>query len=1313
VSQQLDYFKKYEPIFGEWKIVKEIGHGSFGTVFEIERNDFGRTYKAALKAITIPQSDAELQTILSNGHTEDSAKEYLLDIVNGVVNEFSLMSELKGHTNIVGYEDHKVYPHENGMGWDILIRMELLTPLNSYIKEKGTLSDDEVIALGKDICRALELCGKRNIIHRDIKPENIFVNKDGDFKLGDFGIARHVEKTQSGLTKIGTINYMAPEIYKGDSYNSTVDTYSLGIVMYKLLNNNRPMFVPAFPKPDDIDRAFQKRLHGDPRPMPEGTSNERLSYIILKACSYDPKERYATAAEMRKALENIDNPAFIIPRPSDILDDRTIVVTPPPQKDDKRTNPLPIIIPLIIILLLGAAALFLMLNRGKDDPQRENADTDVIQAAKVSEDTETNDGSKNNTENTSDGNETPEENNGEDANEAPEENNGENTNEAPEENNGENTNEDPKGNSGENVDEDPEINNGENVTEDSDVDNGENINEAPEENNGENTNEDPEGNSGENTNEDPEATDVEENDNTATEPVEERKKNPVPENAAEDACGEDLTWRFDEETATLYIEGEGDMWDFVEWDEEENDYYFVDRPWENYDEQIESVEISDSVTSIGYSAFYYCSSLTSIDIPDSVTSIWDRAFYDCDSLTSIEIPDSVTSIGDYAFSNCSSLTSIVIPDSVTSIGDSAFLNCYSLTSIEIPDSVTSIGYRAFTWCTSLTNIDVSNRNKIYSDISGVLFDKDKKTIICYPAGKKETSYTIPNSVTSIGDYAFSDCDSLTSIEIPDSVTSIGDSAFYSCDSLTSIEIPDSVTSIENGAFFNCSSLTSIDIPDSVTSIGDLAFLGCTSLTSIDIPDSVTSIGYYAFSSCSSLTSIDIPDSVTSIGDRAFSYCNSLTSIDIPDSVTSIGDDAFSYCSSLTSIEIPNSVTSIGDRAFSSCDSLTSIDIPDNVTSIGNSAFFGCDSLETINFAGSKEQWQAFGLASYEISGATVVFGKNPIPEDAATNACGENLTWYFDEETATLYIEGEGDMWDFSYQTGEYSWRTTQRPWFASCEDIDDIKNIVIKNGVTSIGNSAFSSFSSLESIEIPDSMTSIGHDAFFYCETLTSIEIPDSITQIGRYAFNCCKSLKSIEMPDSVTYIGAGAFDSCNSLESIIVNKNNKYYCDRDGILFNKDMTEIVCYPAGKLNSQYQIPDSVTFIGDYAFSDCGSLTSIDIPDSVISIGDFAFCLCNSLTSIDLPDSVASIGIRAFNQCSSLTSIDIPGSVTFIGDYAFHYCDSLTSIDIPDSVTSIGYSAFSLCDSLETINFSGTKEQWQTLGLDSDDINNATVNFAK
>ena len=299
-----NYYKKYEPIFGKWHIVRELGEGSFGKVFEIERRDFGGTYKAALKAITIPQSQSEVKDILASGMDEQSVTSYFRGFVEEMIAEFVLMSKLKGHSNIVSYEDHDVIQHAEGIGWDIFIRMELLTPLLDYTR-KSDLSRSDVIKLGIDICKALEVCRKNNIIHRDIKPQNIFISDLGDFKLGDFGIARTVEKTMGGLSKKGTYHYMAPEVFKSEPYGASVDIYSLGIVLYRFMNNNRLPFFPPFPSPikfSDSDAALARRMKGETIPAP-ANADEALSQVILKACAYSPKDRYLSPSDMRRDLE--------------------------------------------------------------------------------------------------------------------------------------------------------------------------------------------------------------------------------------------------------------------------------------------------------------------------------------------------------------------------------------------------------------------------------------------------------------------------------------------------------------------------------------------------------------------------------------------------------------------------------------------------------------------------------------------------------------------------------------------------------------------------------------------------------------------------------------------------------------------------------------------------------------------------------------------------------------------------------------------------------------------------------------------------
>ena len=430
------------------------------------------------------------------------------------------------------------------------------------------------------------------------------------------------------------------------------------------------------------------------------------------------------------------------------------------------------------------------------------------------------------------------------------------------------------------------------------------------------------------------------------------------------------------------------------------------------------------------------------------------------------------------------------------------------------------------------------------------------------------------------------------------------------------------------------------------------------------------------------------------------YSGSAEKVDIPEkidgkSVTRIGDEAFEY-SRLASITIPDSVTSIGSYAFYFCTNLRSVTIPDNGTKIYRRAFFNCTSLKSVTIPASVKFIgpEAFGywLCNDEnkiLDGFVINYTKNTYGHYYATKNGFSSETCLLTEEldNGTLAIKG-----------------------YAGFDKIFTVPSEINGKKVTEIGDSVFKDCLILTSVTIPNSVTSVGDRAFWGCANLTSITIPDSVMSIGFIAFSDCSSLKSVTIPDSVTSIGDSAFGDCTSLTAIDVTIGNKNYTSVNGVLFNKDKTELICYPAGKTDKSYIIPDSVISmgysafrscvnltriiipdsvteiaVGNSAFQNCKNLMSITIPDGAISIGSYAFMNCESLVSITIPGSVSKIGWDAFNGCTNLTSIAILGSVTEIADGTFWDCESLTSITIPNSVTSIGDYAFGGCTSLKSI----------------------------
>ena len=668
-----EYYKRYEPFFGSWHIKRFIGAGSYGKVFEIERRDFDMVFTGALKAITIPADKSEYEQVLEAGMDREGASTYFRDYVQELNREIALMSRLKGHSNIVSYEDHQIIPHEDGIGWDILIRMELLKPINDALRQNKSFTRAEVVRLGTDLCRALEVCGQYNIIHRDIKPANIFISDTGDYKLGDFGVARIASASTGASTRAGTVNYMAPEVFRGEKYTANVDIYSLGLVMYQLLNANRMPFYPPYPQPITFSAAEQaraRRLAGEALPLPSG-AQDALGQLVCKACAPDPAQRFASPLALRKALEALPQaqpaPLAIDPpggRPDPLNDtigtpgpdwhwrNGQLVQDPPADGADPEATfdphlspaPTPLVDETVRVETAQPAA-------PADDRTVRLMPADVPPAPAPAPE-------KDRTERVA----------------AP----------APQV---------------------PEMQDPDKTTvlfaaqaeqrrkqEQARRDAEEAARRAAEA-------------------EKEQARRAAEQAEAARKAAEAAAEKPAPEakisrrkmlgilggaavvavgvgvggvamlNKGEESaavvasgsCGTDVQWSLDEK-GVLRLSGTGRMTDYQN---------ATEVPWEEMRNQITRVQFDDAITNIGNCAFYACSNLTEVITPKALSEVGKYSFAICTSLVSIDFPDGTKRIGEHAFTMDSALKSITIPSSVLGIGTEAFYNCERLTKVKI------------------------------------------------------------------------------------------------------------------------------------------------------------------------------------------------------------------------------------------------------------------------------------------------------------------------------------------------------------------------------------------------------------------------------------------------------------------------------------------------------------------------------------------------------------------------------------------------------------------------------------------------------
>lgn len=661
-----------------------------------------------------------------------------------------------------------------------------------------------------------------------------------------------------------------------------------------------------------------------------------------------------------------------------------------------------------------------------------------------------------------------------------------------------------------------------------------------------------------------------------------------------------------------------------------------------------SVTLSESLTSIGKSAFS-STGLTSVIIPDSVKKIEAGAFSYCRSLASVTFGNTVQEIGKEAFSECRSLTSITIPNSVTTIGDKAFYDCDNMTWAIIGKSVTQMGYETFRFCNSLIKIaypsTIGCPENTYSvavaypaeDViteDGFVYGPDKKTLYFAPY-YLEGEYTIPSTVTEIGQRAFTICESLTSVKIPDSVKSIGDNAFENCTGLNSVTIGNSVNKIGKSAFYGCSNLTSVIIPDSVKSIDDNAFENCTGLTSVTLGNSVTEFGMNIFKSCSNLKSLIVTNMIpATITKETFREHYASTELSVPEDV------AMEYILTLWSLF-------------------------DNIRIVDSEKILKTFETGNLKYRLIPAKADGENNLAVVIPGDYSSLTEVTIPERFTVTENGKNLRYYVDAIGYNAF-NGCGNITTITFNSrnaarviGEYAFAGTK------------ISQIALPGTLKTIGNYAFNKCESLKNITIPASIGTISDNAFSKCYSMSSLILESGIKNIGNFAFSECRDLKNITIPASVDSIGSFAFYKCSHLTSATLEP---------GI---KAIGEHAFDSCGELEN-ITVPGSIDTISDYAFSDCQSLCTIVIEPGVKTIGDNAFYQCREADKVTIAGSVKTIGDWAFHNINSgirkvSLILTLNEGLESIGSNAFSIPGGRgyrQTLYIPSTVRSIGNDAF-------------------------------------
>ena len=705
-----------------------------------------------------------------------------------------------------------------------------------------------------------------------------------------------------------------------------------------------------------------------------------------------------------------------------------------------------------------------------------------------------------------------------------------------------------------------------------------------------------------------------------------------------------------------------------------------------------SVEIPATVTTIGKGAFSELTSLTSVTFAEGsqLKSIGDNAF-DTTRFSSITLPASLETIGEQAFTKCTYLSSVTMQEGVTAIGSRAFSGDSYLGSITLPASLTELGGNVFESCTYLKTIAVADGSAAFSSEDGVLFSKDKSTLVTYPAGKTDADYTVPASVTAVGDYAFANNTKIQNVVLPDRVKTLGKYAFSKATNLMTLNLGTSLETIGTLAFWNCSKLESLTIPATVTEIGSTAFYNCYDTTFIVPSEELKAMVKTAGASEDNIMVVAPPADVTfavdgvtykvltepadgqngtvQIGDGDNAAAPSATGTPtIPATVesdgktyhvVSVADRAF-MDSKITGITLPDGITTIGDHAFRSS-ALTGFTMPSTVTEIGIYSFCDTESMSSITLSSNLTKIAANSFSSSGLRSIVIPEGVTEI-DTLAFYSCGSLQTVSLPASLVTI-----------------------RKQAFWSNEALREV-TIAKNSQLQTIGEIAFQWCGTLKSIQLPDTLKEIDKEAFSNCTSLTDIGLTENsqLERLGDSAFASTK-LSSFYYPATLQTIGENILNGCTSLAEIKVAENHPDYKSIDGVLFNKDGTTLLRYPANRKAAEYTTPAGVKTIGSYAFQGTSSrLTNIVIGEGVETIKAFAF-QNSQAESITIADTVTSMEKLCFYSCPYLETVKLSSGMDTLVTSAFWNCESLSALQIPASVSTIESSAVGNCQKLESI----------------------------